>query len=38
VSIRKRYPKHAQKVMNADLGRATCSPHDQLIVVVDDDC
>jgi 4-hydroxy-3-polyprenylbenzoate decarboxylase len=37
VSIRKRYPKHAQKVMNAVWGAHLLSLT-KLIVVVDDDC
>ena len=37
VSIRKRYPKHAQKVMNAIWGAHLLSLT-KLIVVVDDDC
>ncbi len=37
VSIRKRYPKHAQKVMNAIWGAHLLSLS-KLIVVVDDDC
>ncbi|WP_412544258.1 menaquinone biosynthesis decarboxylase [Longispora sp. K20-0274] len=37
VSIRKRYPKHAQKVMNAIWGAHLMSLT-KLIVVVDDDC
>jgi 4-hydroxy-3-polyprenylbenzoate decarboxylase len=37
VSIRKRYPKHAQKVMNAIWGAHLLSLA-KLIVVVDDDC
>jgi len=37
VSIRKRYPKHAQKVMNAVWGAGLLSLA-KLVVVVDDDC
>jgi 4-hydroxy-3-polyprenylbenzoate decarboxylase len=37
VSIRKRYPKHAQKVMNAVWGAHLLSLT-KLVVVVDDDC
>ena len=37
MSIRKRYPKHAQKVMNAVWGAHLLSLT-KLIVVVDDDC
>ncbi len=37
VSIRKRYPKHAQKVMNAIWGAGLLSLS-KLIVVVDEDC
>ena len=37
VSIRKRYPKHAQKVMNAVWGAHLMSLT-KLVVVVDDDC
>jgi len=37
VSIRKRYPKHAQKVMNAVWGAGLLSLS-KLVVVVDDDC
>ena len=37
VSIRKRYPKHAQKVMNAIWGAHLMSLS-KLIVVVDEDC
>jgi 4-hydroxy-3-polyprenylbenzoate decarboxylase len=37
VSIQKRYPKHAQKVMNAVWGAGLLSLS-KLIVVVDDDC
>lgn len=37
ISIRKRYPKHAQKVMNAVWGAHLLSLS-KLIVVVDDDC
>jgi 4-hydroxy-3-polyprenylbenzoate decarboxylase len=37
VSIKKRYPKHAQKVMNAIWG-AHLLALTKLIVVVDDDC
>ncbi len=37
VSVRKRYPKHAQKVMNAIWGAGLLSLC-KLVVVVDDDC